>query len=345
MQNVTCLIPAFKVRYLHDLLSSLIAQSFLPSRVILSDDTHNFDFHRLLAESELIKDLSQSLGIEFVRGPRRGHRENIEFLLSLFRDNPTEFFHIMLDDDLIHPDFYKTHIHAHSQTFSLCSISRRLLMTEQGVSRAVPGLPKEFSGRDGQICIVKSEFLIPNIIEPRMGNWLGELSFGVFREQYIQNPSEFCTMSDVSFAGLNDLGNWLKCSLQSPLIFINEPFGRRRFTQGSISFLKGYFYSLSILARVPLAIVLYDLKKIKFSDLIAILKQTKARWVDFYGQDTLRRILGDFDQLTSEDIYGEFKSRFLDFWDHYRHLPKDQVDLSTRQHLIDYLNNQEAENS
>jgi hypothetical protein len=339
MNGITCLIPAFKIRYFSDLLTSLKTQCVPPSRVIVSDDTQCSDFFKLLLESKTIRDQTQSLRVELVRGPRNGHQANIEFLLALFQENPSEFFHIMLDDDLIYPDFYKTHIDAHLETYSFCSISRRYNADEQGLPNSRPRLPKELADFYRKTNLIDSRFLVSNTIEPRMGNWLGELSCAVIRKEYVQDPGEFCILNGISFAGLNDLGTWLKCSLQYRLIFLNQFCGSRRFTPRSITGLGGYFYSLSILARVPLAIVFYDLNKIHFVDLIAILKQTKSRWTEYYGIDSLSKVLEIFDNLESEKAYSDFKNKFLVFWNHYRRLENHLVDLRTKQDLIDYLIN------
>lgn len=338
MNEITCLIPAFKIRYFHDLLTSLNAQSVHPARVIVSDDTQNSDFHRLLLESKVIRDLSQSLRVELVRGPRSGHQVNIEHLLSLFQERPTDFFHIMLDDDLIYPDFYKTHINAHSEAFSLCSITRRYYADEQGLPTSAKRLPKKLSDSNRKINLIDSHSLFSYII-PHMGNWLGELSCAVIRREYIHNPSEFCILNGISFAGLNDLGTWLKCSLQCRLIIIDEFCSSRRVTPSSITRLEGYFFSLSILARVPLALIFYDLNRIQFADFVAILTETKSIWNKHYGADTLVKVLKNFDHLSSEEEYDDFKNHFLVFWDHYRRLAKDHVQLSTRENLIEYLKN------
>lgn len=217
----TTLIPAFKPAYLPDLLRALQCQTMPPERVIVSDDSPDGAFLRILAEPELAP-VVQRLNLTVVRGPRRGGWANCQQLLDLYAGSSSHF-HLQMDDDIPYPSFYARHAEAHGLTASGCAVSRRWYANEAGqplaslpVPAALDALPQRFVSLPG-----------PLLFEQIVGttnNWLGELSNATFaagRVEALRQPQ----VGGVKLHGLEDIGAMLMCAQQAPLAYINEHLG------------------------------------------------------------------------------------------------------------------------
>lgn len=102
--QITTLIPAYKTKYLAELLTGLLTQTRPSERVIVSDDSPDGSFGALLRDGPLARFASR-LPLEIHAGPRAGAYENFKHLVKLW-GGQTELVHIHLDDDVIYPDFY-----------------------------------------------------------------------------------------------------------------------------------------------------------------------------------------------------------------------------------------------
>lgn len=78
--QITTLVPAYKLKYLVELLSSMRHQTVKPTRVIFSDDGPRQDFMAML-NSVLLKITVADLLIEVVPGPRNGGHNKFRHLL------------------------------------------------------------------------------------------------------------------------------------------------------------------------------------------------------------------------------------------------------------------------
>ena len=109
--RIITLVPAYKSKYLYDLLISFRNQTVKPFKIVFSDDSPDQSFVNIL-NSQSVKDITKDLNIEVVQGPRNGAWNNFLNLLQHHCKN-TELFHLQLDDDICYPQFYERHVHAH----------------------------------------------------------------------------------------------------------------------------------------------------------------------------------------------------------------------------------------
>jgi hypothetical protein len=223
--QITTLVPAYKPKYLIELLTALRHQTVKPARVIFSDDSPDQAFVAML-NSAPIKNAVADLKIEVVAGPRSGAYNNFRQLLRLYQDQPggpTELFHLLLDDDIPYPSFYERHLHAHGQVALGCVVSRRWTALESGQPMRDLPVPPAIAQHAQRMLMLGSELLFAQTAGVS-SNWLGEFSNATFSAAMaaeLDDPS----MDGICFTGLEDLGAFLKASLRSQLGFINEHLG------------------------------------------------------------------------------------------------------------------------
>lgn len=71
------LIPAYKTKYIPDLLNGLRLQSVAAGKIVISDDSPGGVFREALY-SDVRAPLREGLDIEFQEGPRNGAYENLK---------------------------------------------------------------------------------------------------------------------------------------------------------------------------------------------------------------------------------------------------------------------------
>ncbi|MCU7375596.1 glycosyltransferase family A protein [Paucibacter sp. O1-1] len=220
--QITTLVPAYKPKYLIELLTALRHQTVKPARVIISDDSPDQAFVAALS-AEPLKSLVADLAIEVVAGPRSGAYDNFRHLLWLFRQRPTELFHLLLDDDIPYPSFYERHLLAHSSGQVNVAVSRRWTATESGQPIRDLPVPEAVASFPQRLLELRAELLFQHTAG-RSGNWLGEFSNATFRAAMAE-PLDDPSLDGICFTGLEDLGAFLKASVDKPLAFINEHLG------------------------------------------------------------------------------------------------------------------------
>ena len=135
--DIVTLIPAFKPQYLPDLLNSLRLQSRPTRKIIFSDDSPDGAYRATLM-SDAFAPLRQGLDIECHEGPRRGGYPNVLRLLDIWAGS-SALVHVLLDDDVIYPEFYERHLVAHASAHFSCTISRR--WTASNIGQPLAGQP------------------------------------------------------------------------------------------------------------------------------------------------------------------------------------------------------------
>jgi hypothetical protein len=127
MTKITTLIPAYKPDYLGEMFLGLKRQSVKDFRVILSDDSEGGAITNMIRDGRFGA-LQQELNLTVVPGPRNA-RLNHQHLIDLYQAGAerSPFVHFMLDDDVVFPDFYKTHLEAHAGGKYAVSVSARWL--------------------------------------------------------------------------------------------------------------------------------------------------------------------------------------------------------------------------
>jgi hypothetical protein len=222
--QVTTLIPAYKTKYIVELLTGLMTQTLKPQRVIVSDDSPDGVFSAMLASPQL-ELARRKLQIEVHTGPRAGAYENFKNLMRLWGGS-TELVHLLLDDDLIYPDFYMRHLMAHASCKSPCSISARWCTNERGQPVEGMPIPKPVWLSNDRIVLLESSLLFSSTL-PDCTNWLGEFSNCVMRKEaadLLFDPQ----FAGVSYEGLWDLGAFLAASLIGPVAYIQDRLGAFR---------------------------------------------------------------------------------------------------------------------
>lgn len=329
--DVTCLIPAFKVRYFEHLLIGLRTQSLAPRRIVISDDSPGGDF-LAAACSERLQPLVAAMPVEVVAGPRQGHHRNIEQLLGIFLKAPTSHFHILNDDDMIYPEFYAHHAAVAQDRDPLCSVSRRWFTNDRGVPTGFARIPEDVLATGTTRVEITPAMILRRFAE-QADNWLGELSCGVFRSDFVQQPSEFCVHDAMDYNGLNDIGSFIKASLTGTLVFSNHYLGAFRRSRDGLSRQRGYAFSLSMLARIPLSLMAFERELVDLNRLIGIIGSIRAHWIGIYGDNAVSVRLAEAMAQGQSRGYAPLKQGFLEFWRWYREEAPDLRLCATAEEL------------
>jgi hypothetical protein len=219
--NITTVIPAYKPKYLHEILTALRHQTVKPARIIFSDDSPSRAFLTVL-QSEPVRSAVADLNIEVIDGPRAGAFANCRHLLQVWGGS-TPLVHFLLDDDIIYPEFYERHLAVHATGAVDCSVSRRWTSIEAGQPVGRLPVPELLARRDQRTMTIGSDFLFPTTL-PWCNNWLGELSHAVFNHE-VSGLLEEPRLAGISFEGLGDIGFFLSASLRKPIGFLNDMLG------------------------------------------------------------------------------------------------------------------------
>lgn len=283
----TTLVPAYKSKYLIELLTSLRHQTVKPAKIIFSDDSPDQAFIAMLSADPL-RAAVVDLNIEVITGPRAGGYNNFRYLLQRYKEDPagqTELFHLLLDDDLIYPRFYEQHLLAHQTAVLPCVVSRRWAALESGqpIRDDLP-VPPGISGHPHRFLSLDAHMLFAQTVGA-CKNWLGEFSNTTFRAAMAHELDD-TSMAGISFAGLEDLGGFLKASMHGPMGYINDFLGSFRLSasQNSANPM-GRPMKLAFLAYISLAIAGRNAGYLSPAQALISIQQT-ARFVLFhYGQE------------------------------------------------------------
>ena len=220
MTQITTLIPAYKKEYLGELFVALHRQSYKDFRVILSDDSPDGVIADMIRGGHFGR-LTSALNLKVVPGPKNARR-NHEQLLDLW-DGQTPLVHFNLDDDIIFPDFYRTHVVAHAAAPCCVTVSQRWLSQEDSVPAYSLKLPDFVHNCAGHVFQPTTEELFVTTVGA-CDNWLGELSNMVMSAEgarlYPRPP-----LDDLSYYGLLDIGFVLNAAQVLPVTFIRESLG------------------------------------------------------------------------------------------------------------------------
>lgn len=248
--KIITLVPAYKTQYIVDLLNGLRLQTRPSDKIVFSDDSPGGEFRQVLM-SEPYAPLRHGLDIEIHDGPRNGAYENFKNLVRL-AEGRAELLHLLLDDDVIYPEFYERHLLAHASGDFSCSVSRRWTASETGQpiqGQPVPDAIRNHANR--MIALDDQLVLMTTVAECK--NYFGEFSNAIFRADcadLLLEPS----LGGVSYAGLWDLGAFVAASVRRPLCHIQDHLGyfRTSPTQNSSKanspFMKGAHLGYSALA-------------------------------------------------------------------------------------------------
>lgn len=211
-------IPLYKKEYFLATIRGVMAQTVLPGELRISDDSPG---GFLINDSNLQAALINSLPgvkLSFSTGPKIGPMRNIRQLLAL-ANLENKYVHILLDDDLIWPNFYQRHLAYLRESKAKCSVSLRFFIDEGGSPIGSPAVPEVIANsREKYVSLDYS--LIARSAIPSLNNWMGELSNSVFDGISLlrlwNSPAEFRAH------GLEDIGTFAGFSKRDEAIFICE---------------------------------------------------------------------------------------------------------------------------
>lgn len=221
MSRITTLIPAYKPDYLGEMFLGLRRQSFRDFRVILSDDSPGGVITDMVRDGRF-GPLAAELNLTVVKGPGNARLNHQHLINQWAGSGPAAdgLVHFMLDDDVVFPEFYRSHVEAHSGGKYALSVSPRWL--SQGDSR--PGwtlpLPTFVTQSPLRAVPVSPKQLFASVV-PGCENWLGELSNMVWTAEGVRHypvpPS-----AGLSYYGLLDISAVLEAGRTMPLVFVRD---------------------------------------------------------------------------------------------------------------------------
>ena len=229
--QITTLIPAYKTAYIVDLLNSLRYQTVKSQRIIISDDSPHGEFREVFHSAPFRAVVAQ-LPIEFHEGPRQGAYQNLKHLVKLWAGR-SELMHVLLDDDVIYPEFYERHLVAHASGNFSCSVSRRWMANHVGQPMTGQPVPEAIARTPSRMLSLTDDVIFMTTAA-ECKNWLGEFSNAIFRAEHC-NLLLSPTLGDVSYAGLWDLGAFVAASMRAPLCHIQDHLGYFRIGPGQNS--------------------------------------------------------------------------------------------------------------
>jgi hypothetical protein len=308
--QVTTLVPAYKPKYLFELLSSLRHQTVKPAAIVFSDDSPDQAFVRLL-EAEPLKSTIADLNVSAIAGPRCGGYNNFRHLLKVW-NRQTELFHFLLDDDIIYPAFYERHLHAHQLGRISCSISRRWTATESGQPIRDPPVPAAINAHDKRMLALDADVLFATTVA-LSANWLGEFSNVVLAAE-VAEAIDDPRLDSIGYAGLEDVGTFLNASLLAPVAYINDHLGYfRTSAQQNSADPMGRPMKLAHLAWLSLALAARRMGKLTRAQCAACLAALCPRIAQRYAREA---DMAPFCALMPELAWATpaAEAQFLDAW-------------------------------
>ena len=221
MTSLITLIPAYKADYLAELFLGLRSQSFKDFRVVLSDDSPGGTVTELI-RSGALDNLIAPLDLLVVQGPRQGSLKNIHHLLDGWAAQAS-LVHVLMDDDIVYPDFYRSHALAHSHGAPGASVSQRWLTAADGRPGALLPLPAFFDELPERLVYLDAPALFATTAL-HCQNWLGEFSNMVLSQTAVRRLRG-SSMNGLSYYGLADIGVLLDVSSHAPVVFIRDHLG------------------------------------------------------------------------------------------------------------------------
>ncbi len=283
MATISTLIPAYRPTYLTDLMICLSRQTFKDFTVLLSDDSPDHSVSASM-DSPAMRKLCGGLDIRVIQGPRLGSLKNIQSLLGQ-ADDQAPLIHILLDDDLIYPEFYRSHVSARGGQGCEVSVSRRWMTTSNGLpcqSLPMPGFVTNSSQR-----LIKVER--PQLFNSTVAlcqNWMGEFSNMVLAAPAATGLFDH-RLGGMDFYGLSDVGVVLEAGRQGSVGVIQDHLGgfRSHPGQSSASGAQSYGLRCGHLAWLALALGSWRTGCISLEQALASMTIFGQRCAAMYGGD------------------------------------------------------------
>lgn len=283
MTSIVTLIPAYKSEYLAPLLVGLSSQNFKDFRVVISDDNPNGEITRLL-RSGVFKELIKDLNILVVPGPQQGSQKNIQYLIQGW-GHTGHFVHVHLDDDVIYPSFYRSHIAANRSGEFGASVSLRWVTSADGFPQHDLPLPEFLVINDSHVVSMGPTQIFKSTV-PVCQNWLGEITNVLLSHEGARRYAT-SKIGDFSYYGLGDVGVLLDISRHAPIAVVRDHLsGFRSNPQQSSAQLRSFGVKCGHLAWASLALAAWEDRMISQQELMKSLRITHQRTKYLYNDDS-----------------------------------------------------------
>jgi hypothetical protein len=315
--SLATLIPAYRMRFFFRALNSVIRQSVRPNFVFISDDSPNGEITDQIRSQKLIEKFkSLNISLVVVNGPKTGSAyHNVKNLADEWNQH-TKYFHYLLDDDLIFPNFYHEHLSTLINNDISCTVSRRWRADSNGNLIGCTPIPDVFEKLNLRKLRLDCSELFKSVV-PTCQNWLGELTNAVFEQQQMRVLQDY-SLENISNYGLGDIGVFLNIAISGKLALINDhlSFFRHHENQNT-SILDSNDALAGHLAWVSLAIASRNLGLISDKDKIGVIdKKLLDVHKKYLTNKALKKRAAYFDFCISDYVRtGHFDEQlFLDGW-------------------------------
>jgi hypothetical protein len=281
MTAITTLIPAFKPDYLGEALLGLRRQSVRDFRVIVSDDSPGG------AITDMIRDrrfgaVTDGLDLTVVRGPGNARLNHLQ-LLDLW-NGATPYVHLLMDDDVVFPGFYRTHLQALASGPHALSASARWLSQDDSRPAWSLPLPRVVEDSPQRFVALDAAQLFPTIV-PVCENWIGELSNIVLTAdaaaRYPRPPAE-----RLNYYGLLDIGAVLEAVGAGSMVFVRDHLSVfRQHAQQTTRGIGSHGHRVAMLVWATYALHAWQQQRIDARDAVQAISITVKRCLEAYGED------------------------------------------------------------
>ena len=311
MPTITTLIPAYKKEFLGETLLGLARQTFRDFRVILSDDSPDDEITHLINAGHY-GELSKSLDLQVVRGPKNA-RLNHQSLIDRWAGS-SPFVHLQLDDDVVFPEFYRTHMAAHQTGHFSASVSRRWVT--HGDTRPVMGINQPAAvARSPLLYVPVDADTLFRTMVPTCNNWIGEFTHMVMSAEgaraYPRPP-----VDDLSYYGWLDVGFVLTAVQQAPLVIVRDHLGIfRQHASQTTHHMATNIGRVSSMAWVTTALLAWREGRIAPADVVTAITWNVRQCLERFGEDD--PVMNEFFDLIQahggnlERLYAAYKPFWL----------------------------------
>ena len=309
MSRIATLIPAYKPDYLGELFAGLRCQTFKDFRVVLSDDSPDASITTMIRAGRY-EPLIRDLNLLVVRGPCSPLKNHLH-LLDVWA-NSTPLVHLLMDDDVVYPDFYREHVALHARHAPAASVSQRWLTGAGGAPFATLPMPAFVTASDARVVAVDAAQLVASTVA-RSENWLGELSNMVLSARaaacFPRPPAE-----GVSYFGLPDIGTLLNAADTGPVMVLRDHLsGFRQHAGQTTANPQSVNLKIAHLAWVAFALRARQQRRITDADAVQGIVVTTQRCLQTYAGDAAMQ--GYFD-IVRDDLADlpRFEAKFTAYW-------------------------------
>lgn len=310
MSLIATLVPAYKHEHLDALFASLRSQSFKDFRVILCDDS---------PEGKITQQLRQGrfdaliLGLDVVVVPGGGGLwKNHQRALDVWAGS-TPLVHLLMDDDVVYPNFYREHATLHADRSLSASVSQRWLTRSDGSPFTSLPLPGFVTGSERRVIEVQAAALFASTV-PGCENWLGELSNMVFSAQAAKCFPRPPADGGVSYFGLPDVGLLLSAADTGPVLFLRDHLsGFRQHAAQSTAGTQTTALKIAFLAWVAFALHAKAQRRIDDATAQRAVTTATQRCRRHYANDPVMREYFALVEGHLADL-ADFTARFGAFW-------------------------------